>query len=68
MKKIWLFLNSPLFDFVGGLVICMATVWYFLVYANISIDPMSCIFAALLVIGFDCMTDGGHRLFSKKAM
>lgn len=66
MKKIWRFLNSPLFDFIGGLVICVASVWYFIAYRNISVDPASFIFAALMVIGFDCLTDGGHRLLNRK--
>lgn len=66
MKKLWDFLNSPIFDFIGGLVICLAAIFYFIGYLNITVDLQTFIFAALMVIGFDCFTDGGHRLFHRK--
>lgn len=66
MKKLWDFLNSPIFDFIGGLVICLAATFYFIGYLNITVDPETFIFSALMVIGFDCLTDGGHRLLHRK--
>lgn len=67
MKKIWNFLNSPLFDYVGGLLLGVGTVIYFIGYKQITVDIKTFIFAALLVIAFDCITSGGERLFCRKS-
>ena len=67
MKKLWDFLNSAIFDFFGGLLICIADIFYFIGYLNITVDPKTFIFAALMVIGVDCLSHGGHRLFFRKS-
>lgn len=67
MKKIWKFLNSPLFDYVGGFLLCIGTIIYFIGYKQIEADVNTFIFASLLVIGFDCMSRGGERLFIRKS-
>lgn len=66
MKTILKFLNSPLFDVIGGVFLWIGAVLYFIGYKQIDVDTSTFIFAALLVIGFDCWSSGFERFYRCK--